>query len=225
MRAIIAGALTSIVCLAGIAAGAGLEQQQSLRPPCVPLVACDPYFSIWSPADKLTDRGTVHWTGKPHTLASLVRIDGKAYRLMGAEPQDIEALPQKSLAVKPTRTIYEFEGAGVRVGLTFFTAALPYDIAVLSRPVTYLIWEARSTDGKAHAVQVYYDNTAELVVNEPGQVVQWGQEMMGSLTVLKLGSKEQPILAKRGDDLRIDWGWLYVATPASASTTGTIVPR
>src|SRR5689334_11244523 len=131
----------------------------ALRPPSVPLVACDPYFSIWSPADKLTDAATMHWTGKPQPLTSLVRIDGKTYRLMGAEPKDVPPLPQKALEVLPTRTIYTFEGAGIRLTLTFTTPAIPYDVAILSRPVTYLTWEARSSDDATHVVTVYFDSS------------------------------------------------------------------
>jgi hypothetical protein len=184
-----------------------------LRPPAVPLVACDPYFSIWSPADKLTDAATVHWTGKPQPLTSLVRIDGKTYRLMGAEPRDVPSLPQTSLDVLPTRTIYTFEGGGIHLTLTFTTPALPDDVAMLSRPVTYLTWEARSSDNTTHEVAVYFDSSMLPAVNTPDQKVIWSSEKMDNLAVLKVGSKEQPILQKRGDDLRIDWGHLYIAAP------------
>ena len=57
----------------------------------------------------------------------------------------------------PTRTIYEFAGAGVKVGLTFFTPALPDDLDVLSRPLTYLEWSIASGDGKEHEAAVYFD--------------------------------------------------------------------
>src|SRR3974390_2746882 len=130
-----------LLCAISLAVGtqispaAGQSGAAALRPPSVPLVACDPYFSIWSPADKLTDADTVHWTGKPHRLASLVRIDGKAFRLMGKEPASVPALPQTDLEVLPTRTIYTFEGEGVRLTMTFMTAALPEDLMIYSRPV------------------------------------------------------------------------------------------
>src|SRR5438552_4072579 len=124
----------------------------ALRPPAVPLVACDPYFSIWSPADKLTDTNTTHWTGKPHRLTALARIDGKTFRVMGNEPQEIPALPQSTLTVLPTRTVYAFEGAGVTLRLTFMNAALPEDLDILARPVTYVSFECKADDEKSHQV-------------------------------------------------------------------------
>jgi hypothetical protein len=194
---------------------------EPLRPPAVPLVACDPYFSIWSPADKLTDADTVHWTGKPQRLSSVVRIDGQAFRVLGKEPADVAALPQSNLEVLPTRTIYTFEGAGVRLTLTFTTAALPEDIGLLSRPVTYVSYAFEATDGKTHAVSFRFEANGEIAVNEPKQEVIASEVKLPKLATLCIGSKDQPVLAKKGDDLRIDWGHFYLAAPASGAT-GTI---
>src|SRR5437870_3921093 len=125
-----------------------------LRPPSVPLVACDPYFSIWSPADRLAEADTTHWTGKPHRLTSLVRIDGKIFRLMGAQPSEVSALDQSGYEISPTRTTYTFTGKGVQITLSFMTPSLPEDLDVLSWPVTYQTWSAQSldVDGKSHEV-------------------------------------------------------------------------
>ena len=51
-------------------------KQTGLRLPSVPLVNNDPYFTIWSPFDKLTDGGTVHWTGNSKSLTGLLRLTG-----------------------------------------------------------------------------------------------------------------------------------------------------
>ncbi len=75
----------------------------------MPLVAIDPYLSIWSEADRLTDDTTRHWTGREHPLVSLIRIDGKAYRLMGKTPGAVPAFPQVGVRVLPTRSIYDFD--------------------------------------------------------------------------------------------------------------------
>ena len=127
------------------------------RPPAVPLVTHDPYFSIWSMDDKLTDGPTRHWTGAPQPLSGLVRIDGKTYRYMGDFPEETPALPQTSLTVAATHTIYAFKGAGIALTVTFFTPAFPQDLDLLSRPVTYLTWKVASDDGKPHDVSLLLD--------------------------------------------------------------------
>lgn len=188
------------------------------RPPAVPLIAHDPYFSIWSMSDHLNDAPTKHWTGTVQSLSSLVRVDGKTYRIMGTQPRSAPALRQTHVEVLPTHTIYSFEGAGIAVTLTFFTPALVRDMDVLSRPATYLTWSAKSSDGGSHKVQVYFDAGSDLVVNIPQQRVTWSRYKAEDVDVLRMGSQQQPVLQKSGDDLRIDWGYLYVAAPAGTAS-------
>src|ERR1700744_5878088 len=152
----------SVVLLASCFASrrAPAQQPVTVRTPATPLVLHDPYFSVWSFDDDVTAGPTRHWTGTRQQMAGLVRIDGKTFRFLG-DARDTPALKQVSRAIWPTRTIYDFEDAGIHLTLTFFTPALPEDLDVLSRPVTYVSWDVRSIDGQPHATSLYFDASAQ----------------------------------------------------------------
>jgi Domain of unknown function (DUF5127)/Domain of unknown function (DUF4964) len=189
----------------------------AFRPPAVPLVTSDPYLSIWSMADRLTDDVTRHWTRRAHPLVSLIRIDGKAYRLMGNEPKNVPVLPQVGVRVLPTQSIYDFDDGRIHVTLTFLTPALPDDLEVLARPLTYLTWDVRSVDGVEHDAALYQSTSALLTVDSPEQKVEWARETFGRLTSLRVGTVDQTLLRPAGDDRRIDWGYAYAAAPSDLS--------
>jgi hypothetical protein len=88
--------------------------------------------------------------------------------------------------------------------------------------VTYLTFEARATDGATHDLALYFDAGATLAVNTPDQRVTWSRFELGDLRVLSCGSLAQPVLEKDGDNLRIDWGYLYLALPPYAGATGRL---
>jgi len=190
---------------------------QTFRPPSVPLVTFDPYLSIWSAADHLTDKPTQHWTAREHSLISLVRVDGKTYRIMGAEPAGTPALPQVGLKVTPTRSIYDFEGANIHLTLTFMTPALPNDLDAMALPLSFITWEVKSMDGEKHAVSLYDSTSSQLAVNQPKQQVEWAREKAGELTALRVGTVDQRVLGSSGDNHRIDWGYAYAAASSRQS--------
>jgi hypothetical protein len=198
--------LPALLLLAGVSA---IRAQQ--RPPAVPLIAYDPYFSVWSDADHLTDKDTVHWTGRHQPISGIARIDGKVWRFMGRDPREVPAMEQSSLKVTPTHTVYEFQAAGVKLTVAFFTPAFPTDLDILSRPVTYLTITASGDTG--HDVSVLVDVDPVIAVDTPDQPVTWGRTKAGSLTVLNVGSRDQHVLSRPGDDLRIDWGYFHLAVP------------
>ena len=208
--------LACLVCCTGtlLAQQPQQSQQPQRRPPAVPLITHNPYFSIWSDYDKLTDGPTRHWTGSPQPLTSIVRVDGKPYRIMGGGRRDTTpAMPQTAVTVDATHTDYTFEGAGVQVILSFFTPAFPQDMTLLSRPVTYLTWTAKSVDGSPHTVDALLDVSPIVAVNTEMDAETWGRSETATSEVLNIGSRDQQVLGKRGDNLRIDWGYFHLAAP------------
>jgi hypothetical protein len=187
------------------------------RPPAVPLVTSDPYFSVWSAGNNLTDVQTTQWDGNSQPLVSLIRIDGTTYRLMGTDPSSAPAFPQVGLQVTPTRSIYDFDNGHVHVTLTFETAALPGNLDVLTRPLTYLNWDVHSVDGLTHTVSIYDSASSLLTVDSSANTVTWGRNSAGPLTVLHVGAVAQTVFAPQGDQVSINWGYLYAAA-SSAQT-------
>lgn len=207
-----------LVTLLGVAWAVTLAATaQTFRPPSVPLVTFDPYLSIWSGADHLTDKPTEHWTKHVQSLVSLIRIDGQVFRLMGVEPAGTPPLRQTQLQITPTRSVYDFENTNVHVQLSFMRPALPEDLNAMAMPLTYLTWEVRAVDGKAHAVQLYDSSSSEICVNSTREEVVWQRELSGALTVLRAGTVAQPVLASAGDDHRINWGYVYATARTDQS--------
>lgn len=63
----------------------------NLRLPAVPIIVNDPYFSIWSAYDKLTDGPVNYWYSRQYEkpIDGLLRVDGTVYRFMGTQRQYI----------------------------------------------------------------------------------------------------------------------------------------
>lgn len=336
------------------------------KAPAYPLIAHDPYFSIWSFSDTLNSTPTKHWTGTDHALTGILKVDKKLYRFMGNksavyktvlpasdeeiyapkysetqpaaewmqpsfndeqwqsgnapfgnnetraktlwrskdlwvrrtfnltsrkfnklflklqhddniqvyingekvydktgrtgrfiyipinEPQNIlkkgrnvmaihvantaggqwldaglveepkmkedktKAAEQKSVDFTATKTAYRFTAGGIDLNLDFTSPLLMNDLNLLSRPVSYISCRVQSNDGKKHKVQLYLGASTNIAVNNPSQEVTATKYEYADLSILKAGTKEQPVLQKKGDDLRIDWGYLHVAVPTSS---------
>ncbi len=206
---------------------------QKLRPPAAPLITADPFFSVWSFTDTLTGDTTRHWTGASNSLIGLIRIDGCVWRFLGLESEDrslrigeVPAMPQKSLDVTATRTIYVFATDTVRLEVCFAAPLLLDDLMVASRPVNYLTLTLTALDGRAHEAAVYLDITGELCADRIEKATITGrQENLDGRPSVCLFNKAptQPPLTISGDDQRIDWGSVYLVAldPRAEARVGT----
>ena len=120
---------------------------------------------------------------------------------------------QKAVRITATQTTYNFSCGPVDLTLRFTSPLLLDSLALLSRPVSYITTSVTANDGNTHDVQLLFSASTDLAVNTPSQPVVAKKYTTAGLAILRAGTKEQPILKKKGDDLRIDWGYLHVAAP------------
>lgn len=351
--------LLSLLVFTGI-----LANSQNLRAPAYPLITHDPYLSIWSFGDTLSETQTKHWTGQDQPLSGIIKIDGQAYQFLGTPPSKIEyilptagktpyeviytykkpedgwekpmastpgwikgpapydtavsdaslktrtkfekevwykrefsisntnlenpqlyishdsqvevylngvllfesprrrqytkrplsqealktlkpgknilaihsfarengtyidagimderqlakPLPviQKSVKLTATQTHYTFTCGKADVAVTFTTPLLMDQLEVLSRPASYITYDVQSNDGKSHQMQLLLGVSGNISSNFPTQEVEIKSVNSDGLLLQSIGTRSQKILATKGDDVRIDWGYGYLATP------------
>ncbi len=194
---------------------------QVSKAPAYPLITHNPYFSIWSFSDQLNESTTKHWTGKPNSILGLIKVDGKVYRFLGMEDTlntlSIQLAKQESIDMSATETKYVFTCGGVQLSLSFTSPLIINDLSILSRPVTYISMRTKSIDGKKHQTSLLVGVSSLLAANTSQQEMKANAYTSNQLNILKVGTVEQPILQKTGDNLRIDWGYAYIAANKNTS--------
>ena len=183
----------------------------AFRPPAVPLVQCDPFFSVWSAGDRLTDVETTHWSGAKQPISVTLEADGKTYRLCGTEPASVPALPQTGLEVRPTQTVYTFAEGELKATLTWSTPKLPEDLEVFSRPVTYVT--ARVTGAKNWKLNAAI--SPALATNDDKAPMVTNTCTVADLPAMSIGRREQTPLSRSGDRVRCDWGYAWLVGPSA----------
>ncbi len=128
---------------------------------------------------------------------------------------------QKSVEITATQTKYAFQCGPVELNLNFLSPLLANDLDLLSRPVSFIGFSVNATDNKSHKAEILFSVSGNLATNTSNQEVEINSGFEGNESYISAGTKEQAILKKKGDDLRIDWGRVYV----HASDTSSISER
>ncbi|MBS7562797.1 DUF4965 domain-containing protein [Mucilaginibacter sp. Bleaf8] len=136
---------------------------------------------------------------------------GLEYQVISKSPIDVKLASQTGVNVSATQTTYNFKCGAVDMKVVFTSPLVLNNLALLANPVSYITYQASSNDGRQHQVSILQGVSSNLAVNRPYQEVQANAYTKNGFNILKAGTTEQPLLQKRGDNLRIDWGYVYVA--------------
>lgn len=134
-------------------------------------------------------------------------IDAGLYDRQPALP--IQNAQQQNVTITATQTTYQFKCGAVDVKLNFLSPLIADDLDLLSRPVSFITCTVSSNDPRQHSVDLSLSISTQAAVNSTRQKVVVNTGTSTGRNYLWAGTEEQSVLGKRGDDVRIDWGYLY----------------
>ena len=187
-----------------------------LRAPSVPLITVDPYFSVWSPYSVLNHKATTHWTGAPNDLIGLVNVDGDERQFLGYF-RNFRKIEQVYFDMDALTSRYKFRSEKIELEVDFMTPLLLSDFDILTRPVSYITVRYTKIDPavKSVSVKIYADNSLCLNARNEKET-EISEVKIDGITAMKMGAVEQKPLNRSGDNLRIDWGYVYLAAKGEA---------
>lgn len=118
---------------------------------------------------------------------------------------------QNGFEMTATKSKYSFHCGPVFLLCDFISPLIATDIDLMAKPATYVQFLVQSLDEKKHDVSLYFLTSDGLVRNNPGSAVKKQKGISGKIQFIKTGTTAQPVLKSKGDDIRIDWGYAYVA--------------
>lgn len=132
----------------------------------------------------------------------------------------VSTAEQISAMVLPTRTIYTFGCGPVELELSFVAPLLLDDLSLVSRPVNYICYGVSSKDGGRHDVSIRIEAGAEWAQNYAmDEDAQSETFEKNGISYARTGNVDQTILSRSGDNVRIDWGWFYLAAENKGTMT------
>ena len=136
-------------------------------------------------------------------------IDAGLYDRLPA--QWVDQAIQKKVEITATHTRYEFECGPISLSVDFLSPLLMNDLDLYSLPISYVTFNVISTDGRTHYVKLFFDASADISKNKNSQTEMVSFFKKDGILYQMSGTKDQQILKRKGDDVRIDWGYSYMA--------------
>ncbi len=174
----------------------------------VPIITHDPYFSIWCSNDKLNIDDLKHWSGSYQTIRGYIIINGNEYCFMG-NPENYDIINQINCELNALSTEYTFENEDVVLKVKFISPLLLEEPLLVSRPCTYIDYQVeRKKEDLDISIRIdIHSNIVSLNKSEIIGDIFNTQEYKYAM----MGKAQQTPLSHSGDNITIDWGYVYLS--------------